>query len=86
MQFNLFMWIRECVRQSVILGVSDAIETIGAPPGSEDITPHLKSMLEPRDHAALPGTAVNAASSGGSRKRLGRSLKDLDMGAKAATE
>jgi hypothetical protein len=86
MQFNLFTWIRECVRQSVILGVSDAIETIGAPPGSEDITPHLKSMLEPRDAAALPGNTVNAAAAGGSRKRLGRSLKDLDMNAKAAVE
>ena len=29
MNFNLFLWIREGVKQSVLLGVSDAIEAIG---------------------------------------------------------
>jgi hypothetical protein len=30
MQFNVFDWIREGVKRSVILGVSDAMETIAA--------------------------------------------------------
>lgn len=31
MQLNLFTWIREGVRQSVLLGVSDAVESLGTP-------------------------------------------------------
>ncbi len=75
--FNLFAWIREGVRQSVLMGIADAVETIGHPVGSEDVAPHVKAMLAPRDDAAgvLPGKTVNEATP---RKRLGRSLKDLD--------
>lgn len=82
--FNLFAWIREGVRQSVLLGVTDAIENIGTPVGTEDVTPHLKAMLQPRDLAGLPASkTVNEAPQ---RKRLGRSLKDLDLPGKPATE
>lgn len=84
MSFNLFNWIREGVRQSVILGVSDAIDSIGAPMGSEDVTPKLKAMLAPRDIEALPHRTASEAPA--TRKRLGRSLKDLDMPARPAAE
>jgi len=82
MNFNLFTWIREGVRQSVLAGVTDAIENIGTPVSGEDVTPHLKAMLAPRDIDALPGSrAVSEATP--QRKRLGRSLKDLDVSGKA---
>lgn len=81
MNFNLFAWIREGVRQSVLAGVTDAIENIGTPVGSEDVTPHLKAMLAPRDVEALP-TSRAVADAAPQRKRLGRSLKDLDLGGK----
>ena len=83
MQFNLFAWIREGVRQSVLMGVSDAIEHIGTPVGSEDVTPQLKAMLAPRNPEGLPSRTVNEPAP---RKRLGRSLKDIDMPGKPATE
>jgi hypothetical protein len=43
--FNFFAWIREGVRQSVLLGVSDAIETIGAPDNSNELHPQLQDLL-----------------------------------------
>ncbi len=80
MNFNLFLWIREGVKQSVLLGVSDAIEAIGTPENSEDITPRLLEFMKQGspDAAGKPGGA-------GQRKRLGRSLKDLEspVGAEA---
>lgn len=83
--FNLFAWIREGVRQSVLMGVSDAVESIGTPVGSEDVTPHLKAMLAPRNADALPAArTVNEGAP--QRKRLGRSLKDIDLPGKTAAE
>jgi hypothetical protein len=73
MQFNLFAWIREGVRRSVILGVNDAVEEIGAPQGDEAWKERLVSLLEaPADEGA---SATGVAT--GKRKRLGRSLKDF---------
>jgi hypothetical protein len=74
MSFNLFTSIREGVKQSILLGVSDAIETIGAPDNSDEISPRLLEFLR-RDTAddaekRLPTTT--------GRKRLGRTLKDLE--------
>jgi len=73
MQFNLFDWIREGVRRSVILGVSDAMESIGNPEG-EDGRARLAHLLPAS--AAGPEPAL----AGGSKrsKRLGRSLRDFE--------
>ncbi len=79
MNVNLFLWIREGVKQSVLLGVSDAIEAIGTPENSEDISPRLLEFMK-------QGSSDAAAKSGGTasqRKRLGRSLKDLESSAVA---
>jgi len=73
MQFNLFAWIREGVRRSVILGVNDAVEEIGAPHADEAWKERLVSLLEAP--AADDGTGA-AGITAGKRKRLGRSLKD----------
>lgn len=77
MQFNLFQWIREGVKRSVILGVSDAIDHLGAPPDSE----HLQTSLNEFLHHAEDnggGTATLTAPATTKRKRLGRSLRDLE--------
>lgn len=74
MQFNLFAWIREGVRRSVILGVNDAVEEIGAPHGDEAWKERLVSLLEaPASDEATSSGALAA----GKRRRLGRSLKDI---------
>ena len=73
MQFNLFDWIREGVKRSVIQGVSDAMEAIGSPDGDEG--PARLAQLLPAAANASP-----AISSGGKRQRLGRSLRDVETG------
>ncbi len=87
---NFFTWIRDGVRQSVLLGVSDAIETLGTPASTEDLHPSVAGLLRvdknaeasPRlAHAAASGTGAVSGPSG-SRKRLGRSLKDIEVDTK----
>ena len=79
MNFNLFLWIREGVKQSVLLGVSDAIEAIGTPDNSEDISPRLLEFMKQGGADPTPKSVGGA----GQRKRLGRSLKELDSPAAA---
>jgi hypothetical protein len=76
MQFNLFSWIREGVKQSVILGVSDAVDAIGTPHGEDDVKERLSLLLQP----AGGGDAEPALAGTAKRKRLGRSLRDLETG------
>ena len=73
MQFNLFDWIREGVKRSVIQGVSEAMESIGSPAG-DDGAARLAPLLAMND-ASPPSLA-----GGVKRKRLGRSLRDVDGG------
>jgi hypothetical protein len=80
---GLFGWIRDGVKQSVLLGVSDAIDTIGSPDESRDLHPALLSFAKqsPTSMASvrteetvqrkLPGATAG-------RKRLGRSLRDIE--------
>lgn len=72
MQFNMFDWIREGVKRSVILGVSDAMEAIGSPDG-EDVRARLAVHLPVAAEATEPALAGVTK-----RKRLGRSLRDID--------
>jgi len=71
MNVNLFQWIREGVRQSVMMGVADAVEQIGTPPSNDNLSARLGEYL--RGSSAPPARIPNA----NVRKRLGRSLKDL---------
>lgn len=75
MQPNFFQWIRDGVKQSVLLGVSDAVDQLGTIPHSDKLNDQLRATLaiddEPRTTSARVGQ-----NSGGGRKRLGRSLKD----------
>jgi hypothetical protein len=79
MNFNLFLWIREGVKQSVLLGVSDAIEAIGTPENSEDITPRLLDFMR-GDSSETPSKTGSRSSK---RKRLGKSLRDLESASNA---
>jgi len=84
---NFFEWLRDGVRQSVLLGVSDAIEQIGTPADSEEIHPGVAAFMqsdktEEKNNLGSPATGSTRNSS---RKRLGRSLKDIDQSAAAAS-
>lgn len=76
MQLNVFAWIREGVKRSVLLGVSDAVQSMGAPEGDDGALKHrLTQLLLPE---AIPVSDASALS--GSRKRLGKSLRDVTPG------
>ena len=70
MSWNVFDWIRSGVKQSVLLGFSDALEEVGTPPDGEDVGPAMSGVLEQAARGKKSGTTR--------RKRLGRSLKDLN--------
>ena len=75
---NFFSWIRDGVRQSVVMGVSDAVEQLGAPPAEEEPNQHVMSFLQTNPAAGktarITGTSKRSTTS---RKRLGKSLKDI---------
>lgn len=79
---NFFGWIRDGVRQSVLLGVSDAIDQLGTPAATEDLHPDVVAFLQngaPAGAAsAVPKLAGGSRPGNNTRKRLGRSLKDMD--------
>lgn len=86
MSVNFFSWIREGVRQSVLLGVSDAIEQLGTPAPTEELHPSVAGFLQNRPERSSGAARMIAAESssdaaGGNqrapRKRLGKSLKDI---------
>ena len=76
---NFFGWIRDGVKQSVLLGVSDAIETIGTPDDSKGLHPNVAALLRNETSASsMPGSAVRIPGQPpGSKKRLGKSLRDI---------
>jgi hypothetical protein len=66
MRLNFFDWIREGVKQSVLLGISDAATQIGSPEEVDQLNDQLfKSFKKPI-----------ASRTRGKRKALGRSLSD----------
>lgn len=91
MQF--FQWLREGVRQAVVLGLADAVEDVGTRSREEDFGPALAQALRDRlvvHHPdATAATATVTATQPAKRRRLGRTLDALrvstpDAGRKAA--
>lgn len=76
---NFFGWIRDGVRQSVLLGVSDAVEQLGAPAAVEELHPSVAGFLRGESNGESPKLPNSSANGTGpkSRKRLGKSLKDM---------
>lgn len=77
MSFNFFDWVRDGVKNSVLLGVSDAVNTMGMPPeesSKEKILGFLKNSPDSEQTARrLPGSGAAGT------KKLGRSLHDIAM-------
>jgi hypothetical protein len=70
---NFFTWVRDGVRQAVLLGVSDAVGDIGTPPEGDDISQRLLEALR----SGQP-VITDARPAGHSvRKKLGRSLEQI---------
>jgi hypothetical protein len=77
---NFFGWIRDGVKQSVLLGVGDAIDQLGTPAEAGDASPQVLAFLRSDSPVGrITQTESEPAGPGKSnRKRLGRSLKELE--------
>ncbi len=82
MNFNFFDWIRDGVKRSVLLGVSDAVQTMGMPQEEESSKDKILSFLQEETEAVSPRRRMTGAGSGGQRK-LGRSLNDIQAAREA---
>lgn len=75
---SFFNWLREGVRQAVVLGLADAVEDVGTRTREEDLGPALAQSLRERltvhHDAEKPTVLESAGSATGGRRRLGRSL------------
>ena len=71
---GFFDWIRQGVKQSVLLGVSDALETLGTVDSNEPYHPSIAKAIG----AGLPKTDAPGVPNRAPRKRLGKSLKELN--------
>ena len=79
MSVNFFNWIRDGVKQSVLLGVSDAIETLGSPADPKSMHPNIAALMKGSDENSSRTTHIGASAPTNSRKRLGRSLRDIEV-------
>jgi len=79
MNFNFFDWIRDGVRRSVLMGVSEAVETMGMPPDEESSKDKILAFLqsdEPQKIATAPASR-RLTGGGGSPRKLGRSIAEI---------
>ncbi len=82
MGMNFFSWIREGVRQAVLLGVTDAVEHIGTPPDGNDMGQRLLDVVRTSNPNGPPALAAESPK----RRRLGRSLEDIQASAKVSPQ
>ena len=75
MNFNFFDWIRTGVKQSVILGVSDAVDRLGTPKENDDVSQRLLGFLQEDKPAA--GRKRIAAGAGPKPRKLGRTMTQI---------
>ncbi|MCC9607198.1 hypothetical protein LOC68_14035 [Blastopirellula sp. JC732] len=85
--FNFFQWMRDGVKQAVLLGVNDAVEQIGMPVEQEQGKSDFLGLMGNVGETAAARKSISASTTGtataGPRtKRLGRSLKDINTDSK----
>jgi hypothetical protein len=79
---NFFTWIRDGVRHAVLLGVTDAVNDIGTPVQGDDIGRRLLEKVRTSPTPMITETPPTPDRS--PRKKLGRSLEQLQTGAAKA--
>ncbi len=89
---SFFQWLREGVRQAVVLGLADAVEDVGTRNQGDDLGPALAQSLRerltvhrdaPQETTVLESKASPIAATSG-RRRLGRSLDHARDGLRKA--
>jgi hypothetical protein len=75
---SFFQWLREGVRQAVVLGVADAVEDVGTRVREDDLGPALAQSLRERlTVRSEPTVLQHHAAAPAGKRRLGRSLDSL---------
>jgi hypothetical protein len=84
---SFFHWVREGVRQAVVLGLADAIDDVGTRSRDEDLGATLAQTLRDRLAVSRQPTVLDAPTAASStatvpapaagRRRLGRSIEGL---------
>lgn len=74
MKFNFFDWVREGVKQSVLLGISDAAEHIATPAEADQLNNRLLATFADGN---LITDQTKPKGGRGRRKALGRSLSTI---------
>jgi len=75
MSFNFFDWVRDGVKNSVLLGVNDAVNTMGMPPDDSSKDKILGFLKNNAD--SEPVRRIANGTTPTSAKKLGRSLSDI---------
>jgi len=76
MSFNFFDWIRENVKNSVLFGLNDAANAMGAPT-EESGKDKILSLLRNNAENEAPARRIASGASSSGVKKLGRSLNDI---------
>jgi hypothetical protein len=71
---NFFTWIRDGVRQAVLMGVTDAVGDIGTPTEGDDISQRLLQALRTSQPTVIESHSTEQRTS---RKKLGRTLEQI---------
>ena len=75
MSFNFFDWVRDGVKNSVLLGVNDAVNTMGMPP-EESSKDKILGFLQSNTDNETPVRRITNGDASTGTKKLGRSLSD----------
>jgi len=74
---SFFQWLREGVRQAVVLGVADAVEDVGTRVRDEELGPALAQSLRERLSVRSEPTVIQHQPGASGKRRLGRTLDSL---------
>ncbi|MDR1957511.1 MAG: hypothetical protein LBQ54_00405 [Planctomycetaceae bacterium] len=79
MNFNFFDWVRDGVKRSVLLGVSDAVETMGMPTDEESSKDKILSFLQDGSAATkqVAAPAMRRRLPSAPARKLGRSITEI---------
>ena len=80
MSFNFFDWIRDGVKRSVLLGVSDAVDVMGMPQDDESSRSKILSFLQEEGNQSERRRLSSPNNTTGSTRKLGRSIADIHPG------
>jgi hypothetical protein len=72
-RMNFFTWIRDGVRQAVLLGVSDAVEDLGPPSEGDNMPQRLLEVLRKDRPLVVSEPDAEPAR----RRKLGRTLTQI---------